>query len=204
MGILRGVFGPSKEEIWTQISKDIGGDYIDGGFWKQKKILYKHNQWEFLLDTYSQSNGKSSTTYTRLRVPFINKDGLYFNIYQENFLSSIGKFFGSQDIQLGDRNFDDKFMIKGNNEYQIKKLLRDSKLKELFKNQPRLHIKIMDNEGWFGQSYPENVDVLYFSCVGIMKEKRALHNLFKLFTAILDRLVEIDSAYESNPNISLK
>ena len=32
MGILRSAFGPSKDEIWTQIATDIGGEFIEGGF----------------------------------------------------------------------------------------------------------------------------------------------------------------------------
>ncbi len=31
MGILRSVFGPSRDEIWTQIAADIGGEFIVGG-----------------------------------------------------------------------------------------------------------------------------------------------------------------------------
>ena len=32
MGILISAFGPSKDEIWTQIAADIGGEFIEGGF----------------------------------------------------------------------------------------------------------------------------------------------------------------------------
>ena len=31
MGILISVFGPSKDEIWTQIATDIGGEFIESG-----------------------------------------------------------------------------------------------------------------------------------------------------------------------------
>ena len=31
MGILRSAFGPSKDEIWTQIATDIGGEFIESG-----------------------------------------------------------------------------------------------------------------------------------------------------------------------------
>ena len=61
-----------------------------------------------------------------------------------------------------------------------------------------------DDEGRFSQRYPEGVDVLYFQCVGIVKKREVLLNLFELFAAILDRLVHIDSAYQSNPKIELK
>jgi len=97
MGLLRSVFGPSQNEIWGQIAADIGGDYIDKGFWSTNELRYRHGEWELLLDTYTVSNGKSSTTYTRLRAPFVNKDGLYFKIYRE------GRFFLPWDVSLACR-----------------------------------------------------------------------------------------------------
>ena len=204
MGLLKSVFGPSKDEIWSQIANEIGGEYIDAGFFKKNVLRFQHNEWELLLDTYTQSSGQSSQTYTRLRVPFVNKDGLRFKIYRENFFTSIGKFFGMQDILIGDSFFDDDFIIKGNKEFRIKQLLNDGHLKSLFTKQPKVYVEIKDDEGWFGQKYPNGVDVLYFQAHGVIKNKEALRNLFELFTALLDRLVHIDSAYEKDPRIKLK
>ena len=208
MGILRSFFGPSKNEIWSQIAGDIGGEFVEGGFWGKDVLVYKHGEWQILLDTYTvtTSTGKttSSTTYTRMRAPYVNKDGLYFKIYREGFFSSVGKFFGMQDIEIGDPFFDDQFVIKGNNSGAIKRLLADSKVKELIKQQPRIHLEIRDDEGWFGTAFPEGVDELYFQCVGVIKETERLKSLFELFSLTLMRLVQIDSAYENDPNIPLK
>ncbi len=208
MGILRSFFGPSKDEIWSQIARDVGGAYVDGGFWGKDVLVYRHGEWEILLDTYTvtTSTGKtsSSTTYTRMRAPFVNKDGLYFKIYREGVFSSIGKFFGMQDIQIGDPFFDDQFVIKGNNPETIRLLLADAGIKELIQQQPSVHLEIRDDEGWFGASFPEGVDELYFQCVGVIKETELLKSLFELFSVTLMRLVQIDSAYEDDPNVRLK
>ncbi len=206
MGILRSIFGPSKDEIWSQIATDIGGEFIDGGFWGLGKdvLVYKHGEWQLLLDTYTQGSGNSSTTYTRMRAPFVNKDGLYFKIYREGFFSSVGKFFGMQDIQIWDPFFDEQFIIKGNSPEKIRRLLADTKLKELVKQQPRIHFEIRDDEGWFGADFPDGTDELYFQSVGVIKETALLKSLFELFTVTLADLVQIDSAYENDPNVMLK
>ena len=130
MGILRSIFGPSKGEIWSQIAMDIGGhyDYEDGWFSGRDVVRYRAGEWEITLDTYSSGSGKGRVTYTRMRAPFVNKDGLYFKIYREGYFTSIGKFFGMQDIQIGDPYFDENFVIKGNNEEKIRLLLRDTTL----------------------------------------------------------------------------
>ncbi len=203
----RGIFGPSKDEIWSQIAKDIGGEFIEGGFWGEDVLLYKHGEWQILLDNYTIMMPTGTVTipvtYTRMRAPFINKDGLYFNIYREGFFSAIRKLFGMQDIKIGDPFFDDQFIIKGNNPEKIKLLLADAKIKELCQEQPEIHFEIKDDEGWLGTDFPEGVDQLSFQC-GVINETALLKSLFELFSITLERLVQIDSAYEDDPKVQLK
>ena len=200
MAFLEKIFGPSKEEIWKQIAKDIGGEYIDGSFWKSGILRYQHNNWELLLDTISDGNG---AVYTRMRIPFINKDNLQFRIYEEGFFSGIAKAFGGQDILIQDPRFDPKFVIQGNNEAKVKKLLQDPQLKALFDMIPKINVRVKNSQGIFSKRFPPKVDMLLFQQAGTVKDAEKLKLLFKLFTTLLDRLVEIDSAYESNPGIRL-
>lgn len=200
MGILRKLFGPSRDEIWSQIAYDLGAEYRDGGFWERNYISYLHGEWEIVLDTYTQSTGKSSVTYTRMRAPFVNRDGLYFKIYRAGFFSNMGKYFGMQDIEVGDEYFDKDFVIKGNDQFQIARLLAGDDIKALIERHPRIHFEIRDDEGIFTKNYPEGVDELYFQCVGVLKDENRIKDLFDLFAYTLERLVDIDSAYAHDPN----
>ena len=204
----RSILGPSKDEIWKQIATDTGGEFIDRGFLGEKVLIYKHGEWQILLDTctvtVSTGATTTATTYTRMCAPFMNKDGLYFNISREGFFSSIGKLFGMQDIEIGDPFFDDQFVIKGNSPEKIKLLLADDRIRELCQRLPGIHLWIKDDEGMFGTDFPEGVDELYFECVGVIKETELLKYLFGLFCLILERLVQIDSAYEDDPQVTLK
>lgn len=205
MGLLKDVFGPSQKEIWSQIAQEIGGELIDGGFWDKDVLEFRHKQWTIVLDTYkSPGSNHSTSTYTRMRVPFVNTSNFYFNIYQEGFFSSIGKLFGMQDIIIGDRFFDDQFVIKSNSEVTIKQLLHSDKLKQLISSIPRIKFCIKDDDGRiFKSGFPAGVDVLYFEYLGVIKDKQTLLNLFLLFSAVLERLVQIDPGYEDDPGIEL-
>ncbi|MCH2204652.1 MAG: hypothetical protein MK132_02120 [Lentisphaerales bacterium] len=207
MGFLRSLFGPSKGEIWGQIAKDIGGRFSEGGFFGTDVLKYKHNDWELNLDTFTRSSGsgqqRSTTTYTRMRVPFVNKDNFYFEIYPEGIFSPLGKWFGMQDVEIGDSFFDEKFIIKGNSDQRLKELFADSEIKRLIHGQPQIYLKVKDDEGWFGSSFPEGVDELYFEARGVIKDTAILKDLFELFARILDHLVAIDSAYETPANVRL-
>ncbi|HHH76244.1 MAG TPA: DUF3137 domain-containing protein, partial [Phycisphaerae bacterium] len=189
MGFLRSIFGPSKDEIWGQIAKDIGGKYTDGGFFGQDVLRYRAGEWEITLDTYEDTyvNGSDdtfaddNTTYTRMRAPFMNKDKLYFKIYRKGIFSAVGKIFGMQDIEIGDKYFDDNFIIQGNNEEKIKLLLADPKLKELIQAQPNICFQIREDEGWFSTSFPDGVDELHFECYWVLKDEKLLKSLFEMF-----------------------
>ena len=97
-----------------------------------------------------------------------------------------------------------KFIIKGNNPEKIKLLLADAKIKELCQIQPRIHFSIKDDEGWFGADFLQALMSCIFVCVGVIKQAALLKSLFGLFCITLQRLVQIDSAYEDDPQVRLK
>ena len=99
---------------------------------------------------------------------------------------------------------DDSFVIKGNNQQQLIRLLSDEQLKNLMHDQSRISLEIRDDEGWFGADFAEGVDELYFCRVGVMRDVAELKALFELVSHTLTRLVQIDSAYENDPNVDLK
>ncbi len=204
MGLLRELFGPSRDEIWSQLSQEIGAHFQAGDFFRSGKVTLSHRQWEITLDTYTVSTGKSSTTYTRLRAPYVNQDGFRFTVYRKGIFSDLGKkLFGLQDIEIGDPFFDEQFIIQGTPEYQIQQLLANEKIRQLIQNQPDIHFQVKDDEGWFGHTFPEGVDELCFQAYGVIKDTERLKALFDLFAAVLDELCRLGSAYETGPEITL-
>src|SRR5436309_2760276 len=129
MGFLRDMFGPSREEIWRQFAGAVGGDFTQGGFWSggKTRVDAAHGQWLVTLDTQIVSNGKTSTTYTRMRAPYVNPDGFRFDVYRSGLFSDIGKLFGMQDVVVGHRQFDEDFIIKGNDEAKLRRLFDNAR-----------------------------------------------------------------------------
>ena len=62
---------------------------------------------------------------------------------------------------------------------------------------------VKDDEGWFGADFPQGVDELYFQCHGVLKDEDRLKDLFDMFSVTLERLVQIDSAYQNDPKVVL-
>lgn len=203
MTILRQMFGPSKEEIWRQLSDEIGGEFTQGGFFKQTKIEVHHEQWTITLDTFSESAGETTVIYTRMRAPFVNKDGFRFTIYRKGFFSDLGKLLGMQDVEIGEPGFDDTFIIKGNDEAKLRLLFSNERIRRMIEQQPKIHLSVRDDEGWFNTKFPAGVDELYFAVTGVIRDIEQLKTLYELFSDLLNQLCRIGSAYEDDPGIVL-
>lgn len=204
MSFLRTLFGPSKEEIWRQFAAQTGSDYVSGGFWKGDKVEATHGPWTVVLDTYTVSTGKSNTTYTRMRAPYLTPDGFHFTIYREGFFSAIGKWFGMQDVTVGYEDFDRDFVIKGTDEARLRQLFSNQKIRELIAAQPQIHFSVEDDDGNFWtKKFPAGVDELRFSVMGVIRDLERLRLLYELFAETLDELCRMGSASQQKPPVTL-
>lgn len=196
MSIIRKLFGPFKAEVWKQLAKDYDGIYRDGNWTTSDKVCVYIEPWEIILDTFSRGSGKDKKTYTRIRAPFINKDNFYFKIYHENFFHQAAKYFGMQDIQIGDEPFDKSFIIKGNDEFKIQWLFDNPAIKNLLYDINHVSFDIRSDEGIFTHTtYKEGIDEVYFQVRGTMKDIDELKRIFDLFAMILDKITELDTGY---------
>jgi hypothetical protein len=199
----RRLFGPSKSDVWRQLSAQIGARYVEGRFWKGDQVQATHEEWTVTLDTYTVSHGNSSTTYTRMRAPYVNPFGLRFSIYRRGLFSDIAKRFGMQDIEVGDPAFDRDFIVKATDEALVRGLLANATIRDLIARQPKIHLSIKDDEGWLGRTFPPEVDELHFLAVGVIKDVERLKLLYELFAEVLDQLCAMGLARPDAPRIDV-
>ncbi|MBI3585672.1 MAG: DUF3137 domain-containing protein [Ignavibacteriales bacterium] len=203
MSIRRKLFGPNQDEIWKQLCNEIGATFVEGGFWKGGKVQAQVKEWVVTLDTYTVHANNANITYTRIRAPYVNKDGFRFTVYRKSIFSGIGKFFGMQDVEVGYPEFDEAFIIKGTDESKLRSLFMNSKIREMIQAQPTIQLEVKDDEGWFKTKFPEGVDELYFQVRGVIQDVQRLKALYELFAEVLNHLCHIGSAYENDPKVTL-
>jgi hypothetical protein len=196
-------FGPSKEDVWQRLCQEIGAEFVSGGLWKGSKVQARVGPWTITLDTYTVSSGESSETYTRIRAPYVNPDGFRFTIYRKGVFSDLGKLMGMQDIEVGEPEFDEAFIIKGDDEFKVRDLFANPRLRALIQAQPRIRLEVKDDEGWFRGRFPEGVDELHFQVGGVIKDLERLKGLFDLFTEALEQLCRIRAATKQDPRVTL-
>jgi len=194
-------FGRSKTEIWRQLSEELGGTMTSS--WRGEKVQVQHEQWVLTLDTYVVMANNAPLFFTRMRAPFVNPSAFRFSIRRRNVFSDIAAWLGAQDVEIGIAEFDQAFVVKSSNEPRVRELLRDGTLLRQLEQQPTLSLIVKDDEGWFGTTFPERVDELYFSVHGVINDLDRLKDLFELFAVTLDRLAVTGSAEPVAPDVTL-
>lgn len=196
-------FKGNRREVFADLAEKLQGDYEKGTMWKHDLVRARSGPWEVVMDQYTVHANNVHIPITRIRAPFLNKDGLQFGLSEEGFFQRLGKKFGLQDLEIGYRDFDQAFRITGNKRDQIRRLLEDDNLRKLLLEDPAISLSIKNDEGLFKQKYPNGVDLLYFEKHKHIVDLPTLERLFALFALVLERLVQIDSAYESDPGLTV-
>lgn len=199
MRLLHKMFGPSRAEVWRQLSDQIHADFVPGGALATDRVVAKVDAWTVTLDTVSEAVGRACVTSIRMRAPFVNHDKFRFLIHDRGLLDDIGKRLGLQDIEIGDATFDARFIVQGSSADEVRAFLADAALRDLMLRQGAFRFEIRDDEGWFGDAFPEGVDELYFQTAGAVHDLARLKEMYALFAEALHQLCHIGSAYENEP-----
>ena len=109
------------DDIYARVARRLGGRASAGGFFGRPMIRFQYRGAYAMVDIYS-TGGKNPTYYTQLHLTWPDQS-LRIEVYPERFVSRVGKFFGMADIQIGSPQFDELYLISGNDEAGIRHLL---------------------------------------------------------------------------------
>lgn len=203
MSVLKRWFGPSTEEIWRQLCGEIGAEYQDRGVWRGDRVEARHGAWRITLDLFVVHAGKVPVAFTRMRAPYVNPDRFRFSITRRGFGRGLAELLGARDVEVGFRDFDEAFVVKGTSVSKLRQLFADESLRRLVEAQPELKLSVKDHEGWFGPEFPDDTDELYLLVGGKIKDVERLRSMLDLLGATLDGLRRIGSADGRAPRVEL-
>jgi hypothetical protein len=191
-------FGPSRAEVWKRLSEELGGQYktrfLNGG-----RVDIDVDPWQIVLDTVMVDK----VVYTRMRAPYVNADGFRFTIFRKHLFSGLSELLGFDDIEVGHPDFDQQFVIRGNNPRKLKQLFANPTIRELIMAQPKVKFEVRDDDGFFIKRFPDGVDQLRFFVPGVIKDIDRLKLLYELFAETLLELCRIGSAYDCEPGVTI-
>jgi hypothetical protein len=201
-------------EVWRQVADEIGGTYLPTSMTKVKNSAITHSPygalshrvrgWAITLD--ASYNRKINTFTVFMKAPIVNREGLRFSIYPKTLFGSIGRLLGMQDIEVGDAEFDSKYLIKGSDEERVNALLASERIRQLMRSSNEVNLSIREGKAESGSLLTGVMDHLYWELIekgsvteggfptqqihhdSIARNPRQLKSLFELFEETLGRL----------------
>ncbi|MDT3404797.1 hypothetical protein [Mucilaginibacter terrae] len=124
------IYGSAETEIWTQIEADFKAD--EDMFHYDVIIHQADRNISLYIDIDLGGGFEGGSEITRLSAPLNIAPTFKFAIHDKDFLDSIGKFFGLEDVYTGYPEFDEHVIIKTNHEGKVRELFADATLQEVF------------------------------------------------------------------------
>lgn len=101
------------EAAWSAAARELGFAYAPGS-WKSHRGMHGAIEGRAVeISTITRGSGKHKQTYTRFEIAYGQSLGLGLRLTRQGFFSGVAKFFGGQDIEVGDAEFDENVVVKG-------------------------------------------------------------------------------------------
>jgi len=185
-----------RRQAFQAAASDVGATFVAGKRPNGDEVHLEHGPWRVTLDTYVESNGQASVTYTRARSLYVAKEDFTFSISRRNVFTRIAEMFGFYGLLVGDQELEGKYTIKSSSDPRGRSLMTDRRLRELIIVQPSLRLEIRRLSWAKRRRKGEGVRTVTVRTTGVLKEPDRLANYMLLVAHTLDQLVRIGAAHD--------
>ncbi|WP_256010480.1 hypothetical protein [Desertivirga xinjiangensis] len=166
------ITGEDESVLWKKVTEH----YSTVSNPREYHIALDQQGRRILLDIIEEPEGTIFSAYLYGRSDF------RFAIYPQGFIDEIGKFFGMEDVVLGFKDFDDKYVVKTNQEGLTESLFADANIRKVFESIPGLsmgivHYTLDDSDG--------KVPFLELKVDGCITEPILLRKIYNAFCSVL-------------------
>ena len=133
--ILGVVFGYKQKmqtlDNWERAANLLGIHFINGGLIGESRIHGTINSHSVTVTTETRGSGKNQYTVTVYHIKYSSPIHFKFDLTKQHLLHSFGKIFGMQDIEIGDKTFDDSVVVKSSDAAKIRDFLTAPRRKHI-------------------------------------------------------------------------
>ncbi len=167
-----------KRYFWEDLAKEFNGTF------RNKQTVSKDLERLILEIPYKQyliEFTESDTHPLKINCKLKANHKFEFAISYEDTIEKLLKFFGQQDIQVGDEMFDKKYLIQGKDSDLIRDILTKGEIK---------NILLSNNVFSYNCIYEKRNDSILLSSLvsRTINSKSELSKLFKLFCLTIDEM----------------
>ena len=188
--VLRGKY----HDVWKQFAADIGGEYREGVRSAHDEVHFTAHGREGVLegDLMMVMVGKIFVPVltTRLVVLLPSVETHRFSLVPAGFGSAIARWFGAQDIAVGDETFDEAFVLKGVEPVFVQRLFADTKLRSRCDEAATFsYLQRRDDKVFWSDPTP-GMDPCELKAPGLVDDPQKLRRYYDLFVDVLGRQPE--------------
>jgi hypothetical protein len=149
-------------QAWRDVAERTGLSFNPGSSIFEKPVISGgFRGFNVVVDTFTRGTGKSRTTYTRIVFNLHAQSNLTLSLSGEGLFSKVGKSFGMQDIETGDAEIDERYVIKGQPEAEVVRLLSSIGLRQKLLTLRGLNVEVKGQQVYYHKRGAEaNPDAL--------------------------------------------
>ena len=178
----------------------MGATYLKADFARKNEVRIRYKLWTITLDTYNSAWGREDDPYwTRMRAPYVSRDGFRFEIYPTGFMAAlvwtgIGTWLRLKKVNSGFPQMAEKLQVRANNEQKLRALLSNPRIRQLLDQDNTIHLLTKRQRSWFFALTSRSIYELYYDCPSVIVDLERLTFLYRIFAEMLDQLSEIGSS----------
>src|SRR5258706_4137114 len=110
---------------WNKLANLVGGDYVNAGGSESVSLRVRGG----VIVLHEHRVGDSGPS-TRITASYISRDDFTFSIHSKTPFHRFAKLFGLRHVEVGDSEFDDKFIVRGNDASRIRSLFANAAIRQ--------------------------------------------------------------------------
>ena len=115
--------------VWQQVAGQLGLAFMNGGWFGSSAMSGSYKGVDIAVKSVVRGSGKNKKVYTVVEASLHALTPLSLEVYEEGIFQMMGKMIGGEDIQVGDHELDETFVIKGVDDAEITDLLTTPRVK---------------------------------------------------------------------------
>jgi len=120
-----------RENTWRNAGQAIGFTYVEPFNWAGYPRLNGNRDGVPVdIDVVMRGSGKNKQVFTRATSPSPIQLPKGLKVTKEHLFDGFTKFLGGQDIEIGLPSIDDKLLIKGRDEEEVRQFFRNARVRQ--------------------------------------------------------------------------
>ena len=191
------------EQAWRRLSAEMSAHFAQGKSPDEMIVLAEAKEWTVKLQTEVRETGGYYSTKQRfswMQAHYVSRDGFQFEIYPRRPFSNLSlKLLRMRSVEDSYPEINRNFIVKGNDESKVRRLLASGRIRHLIRHQPSIHLQVREDK--LDASLAHRGHLLYCPVAGrVIIDVERLKSLFRLFEETLAQLCHMGSAAAGGPS----